>query len=67
MKKITSFIEKNKGRKDSIGKLCTDILKDEKFKIINTEQEFIDYANSVSCLHPDISDAILDLKKELGL
>lgn len=67
MEKIKSFVKANKDRKDNIGAICTTLLNDKKFNGVQTEQEFIDYVGSISTDRPELTDAVLDLKKEMGL
>lgn len=67
MEKINSFVKANKDRKDHIGAICTKLLNDEKFNSVQTEQEFINYVGSISTDHSELTDAVLDLKKEMGL
>lgn len=67
MEKYVSFLKENKNRNDSIGKISQVLLDDKKFNEVSTEQEFINYVDSISSGRPELSDAVLDLKKELGL
>lgn len=67
MEKIKAFVKANKDRKDHIGTLCTKLLNDKKFNGVQTEQEFINYVGSISDDRPELIDAVLDLKKEMGL
>lgn len=67
MEKIKSFVKANKDRKDHVGAICTKLLNDKKFNDAETEQEFIDYIGSISNDRPELTDAVLDLKKEMGL
>lgn len=67
MEHFVTYVKGNKVRKDDIGRLCTDLLNDEKFNSVQTEQDFINYVNSITTTRPEVSDAVLNLKKEMGM
>ena len=67
MEHFASFVKGNKLRKDHVGRLCTELLNDDKFNAVQTEQEFINYVNTLANERPEVTDAVLDLKKEMGL
>lgn len=66
MEHYVSYIKGNKVRKDHVGHLCTELLNDDRFNAVQTEQEFINYVNTLVEERPEVTDAVLDLKKEMG-
>lgn len=67
MEHFASYVKGNKLRKDQVGRLCTELLNDDKFNAVQTEQEFINYVNTLVDNRPEMTDAVLDLKKEMGI
>lgn len=51
----------------SVSQLCSEMVNDKKFNAVQTEQDFINYVNSLTSSRPELSDAIIKLKEELGL
>lgn len=67
MEHFASFVKANKKRNDAVGKLCTELLNDKKFNAVQTQQDFINYVDSISKDRPGLSDAVLTLKQEMGI
>lgn len=67
MENFASYVKANKERNGKVGKLCTELLNDKKFNSVQTEQDFINYIDSVSKDRPELSDAVLQLKREMGI
>ncbi len=59
--------KKTSNKINSVSQLCTEMVNDKKFNGVQTEQDFINYVNSLTSSRPELSEAVIKLKEEMGL
>ena len=62
--RLKKFIANNKDRDDMVGDLCSDLMRDKKFKSLHTEDEKQEFIMIVGNIHEHIQDTIIQLFKE---
>ena len=62
--KLKYFILQNKDRDDIVGDLCSDLMRDEEFVSLKTEDEQREHLILLGNLHSHIQDSIIQLFEE---
>ncbi|WP_321481195.1 hypothetical protein [uncultured Bacteroides sp.] len=58
MDNVLDFVQLKKNQNDLIGDLCSDLLRDEEFNVLQNDEDRIAYIKNLPFSHPATTDAV---------